>query len=55
LQKKGSRIEDPSIKLEGIFDRKEYCHFLIRSLTPQQAAGNPLAIAVQGFLHLLVR
>ena len=40
-------IEDPSSKPEGIFDRKERCHFLIRSLTPQQATGNALAIAVQ--------
>jgi hypothetical protein len=40
-------IEDPSSKLEGIFDRKERRHFLIRSLTPQQATGNTLAIAVQ--------
>jgi hypothetical protein len=28
-------------------DRKEGCHFMIRSLTPQQATGNALAIAVQ--------
>ena len=25
-------------------DRKEICHFQIRSLTPQQAAGNALAV-----------
>jgi len=25
-------------------DRKEVCHFQIRSLTPQQAAGNALAV-----------
>ncbi|MBN2034360.1 MAG: hypothetical protein JW836_13895, partial [Deltaproteobacteria bacterium] len=30
----------------GIFDRRERCHFIIRSLTPQQATGNALAIAV---------
>jgi ATP/maltotriose-dependent transcriptional regulator MalT len=42
-----TEIEDPSSKLEGIFDRKERCHFMIRSLTPQQATGNALAIAVQ--------
>jgi hypothetical protein len=40
-------IEDPCSKLQGIFDRKEVCHFQIRSLTPQQAAGNALAFAVQ--------
>jgi hypothetical protein len=28
-------------------DRKECCHFMMRSLTPQQATGNALAIAVQ--------
>jgi hypothetical protein len=28
-------------------DRKEGCHFMIRSLTPQQATGNALAISVQ--------
>ena len=41
-----SLIEDPSSNLEGTFDRKERCHFLIRSLTPQQATGKALAIAV---------
>jgi len=49
-----SLIEDPSSNLEGMFclmavlrsDRKERCHFLIRSLTPQQATGKALAIAV---------
>jgi hypothetical protein len=40
-------IEDPSSKLQGILDRKERCLFLIRSLTPQQATGNALAVAVQ--------
>jgi len=48
-------IEDPwsdstelvDVKLQGIFDRKEVCHFQIRSLTPQQSAGNALAFAVQ--------
>jgi hypothetical protein len=40
-------IEDPCSKLQGIFDRKEVCHFEIRSVTPQQAAGNALAFAVQ--------
>ncbi|MCK4389014.1 MAG: hypothetical protein KAV83_02095 [Desulfobacterales bacterium] len=41
--------------LREIFDRKEFCHFCIRSLTPQPAkhcrqaepAGNALAVAVQ--------
>jgi hypothetical protein len=27
-------IEDPCSKPQGIFDRKEVCHFQIRSLTP---------------------
>ena len=40
-------IEAPCSKLQGIFDRKECRHFWIRSLTPQLAAGNALAIAVQ--------
>jgi len=40
-------IEEPRGKPRGIFDRKEFCLFLIRSLTPQQAAENALAIAVQ--------
>jgi hypothetical protein len=40
-------FEEPCSKLQGIFDRKEVCHFQIRSLTPQQAAGNALAFAVQ--------
>jgi hypothetical protein len=48
-------IEEPRGKPRGIFDRKEFCLILIRSLTPQQerrmrsllrfkftiAAGNP--------------
>jgi len=41
-------IEAPRSKLREIFDRKEICHFQIRSLTPQPAAGNALAFAVQG-------
>jgi hypothetical protein len=40
-------IEEPCSKLQGIFDRKECCRFIIRSLTPQQATGNALAMAVQ--------
>jgi integrase len=43
-------IEDPCSRLQGIFDRKEVCHFQIRSLTPQQAPGNALACAVQRLL-----
>jgi len=41
-------IEHPCSKLQGIFDRKEVYHFQIRSLTPQQSAGNALAFSVQG-------
>jgi hypothetical protein len=44
---KPAGIEAPRSKLRGIFDRKELCRFQIRSLTPQQAAGNALAFAVQ--------
>jgi hypothetical protein len=33
----------------------EFYLFLIRSLTPQQAAGNALAFAVQGYPYLSVR
>jgi hypothetical protein len=40
-------LKIPRSKLRGIFDRKEVCYFQIRSLTPQQAAGNALAFAVQ--------
>jgi len=43
-------IEDPCSKLQGIFDRKEVCHFQIRSLTPQQATGNALAFSVHALL-----
>ena len=42
------RFEEPRGKPRGIFDRKEFCLILIRSLTPQQAAENALAIAVHG-------
>jgi len=41
------KIEEPRSKPRGIFDRKEFRLMLIRSLTPQQAAENALAIAVQ--------
>jgi hypothetical protein len=37
----------PCNKLQGIFDRKECSLFMIRSLTPPQAAENALAFAVQ--------
>ena len=45
-------IEEPSGKPRGTFcltavlrsDRKEFCLLLIRSLTPQQATGDALAI-----------
>jgi hypothetical protein len=41
-------IEEPFSQLQGIFDRKDLSsNFDIRSLTPQQAAGNALAVAVQ--------
>jgi len=39
----------PCGKLQGIFDRQDFLSNLnIRSPTPQQAAGNALAVAVQG-------
>ncbi|MDO9565553.1 MAG: LysM peptidoglycan-binding domain-containing protein [Candidatus Desulfaltia sp.] len=51
-------IESPRRKLRGFFDRKEVCYFLIRSLTPPQAAGLALAFAVQfsilAFVSLLL-
>jgi hypothetical protein len=40
-------LKIPCNKLQVIFDRKECSPFMIRSLTPQQAAGNALAFAVQ--------
>ena len=45
-------IEEPRDKPRGIFDRKEFCLMLIRSLTPQQAAENALAVVVQVLQHL---
>jgi hypothetical protein len=45
-------IEDPcspDSSGQGISDRKEVHHFQIRSLTPQQAAGNALAFSVHDF------
>jgi hypothetical protein len=55
MQNKDHVIEEPRSKLQVMFcltaalrsDRKERCHVMIRSLTPQQATGNALAIAVQ--------
>jgi sugar phosphate isomerase/epimerase len=41
------RIEAPCSKLQGIFDCKDESNFLIRSLTPQQNAGNALTVTVQ--------
>jgi hypothetical protein len=49
------KIEESRSKLRGMFcraavlrsDRKEFCLILIRSLTPQQAMGDALAVAVQ--------
>jgi hypothetical protein len=44
------KIEDPrspDSSGQGIFDRKEVCHFQIRLLTPQQSAGNALTFGVQ--------
>jgi hypothetical protein len=43
----GVQLKIPCSKLQGIFDRKEYGLFMIRSLTPPQAAGRALAFAVQ--------
>jgi len=40
-------LKIPHGKPRGIFDRKEFYLILMRSLTPQQAAEDALAIAVQ--------
>jgi len=40
-------LKIPCGKLQGIFNRKECGFCRIRSLTPPQAAGSALAIAVQ--------
>jgi len=45
-------IEEPRGKPRGIFDRKEFYLILIRSLIPQQAAENALAIAVQYTMNI---
>jgi hypothetical protein len=48
-----SLIEEPCSKLQGIFDRKDFrSNFYMRSLTPQQAAGNALAVAVQSCYNI---
>jgi len=44
-------IEEPCSKLQGIFDRKECGHFLIRSLTLPQAAGLALAVRFNSEAH----
>jgi len=41
------KLKIPRGKLRGIFDRKEFCLFLMRSLSPQQAAEIAIAFAVQ--------
>jgi hypothetical protein len=44
-----TREQPVSYNLQGIFDRKEVCHFQIRSLTPQSrqvGTGNLLAVSV---------
>jgi hypothetical protein len=49
-------LKIPRSKLRGIFDRKEFCLFLIRSLTPPEATGLASAVAVQirfGTVHHL--
>lgn len=45
-------IEDPCSKLQEIFDRKKVCHFQIRSVTLQHAAGLALTFAVQNLTRL---
>jgi hypothetical protein len=40
----GVQLKIPCGKPQGIFDRKECGHFLIRWITPPQAAGNALAV-----------
>ncbi len=44
-------FEEPRGKPRGILDRKEFRLILICSLTPQQAAENALAIAVQAVIY----
>ncbi|MFH0787533.1 MAG: pilus assembly PilX N-terminal domain-containing protein [Pseudomonadota bacterium] len=42
------KIESPRTKVRGIFHERKMSIIGVRSLTPQQAAGNALAIYVQG-------
>jgi hypothetical protein len=42
-------LKIPCSKLQGIFPVRNLNRSIIRSLTPQQAAGNALAIAVHIF------
>ena len=46
LDGKETRLKIPFSLVQGISDRKDVVIFLIRSLTPQQATGNALAVAV---------
>jgi hypothetical protein len=41
------KMEGPCSKLQGNFDCKKFCSINIRSLSPLQAAGNALSVAVQ--------
>jgi hypothetical protein len=47
----GIEIDAPCSNLQGIPDREACCLFRRRSLTPPQAAGNALALSVQGYNH----
>ncbi|OEU82273.1 MAG: hypothetical protein BA865_14800 [Desulfobacterales bacterium S5133MH4] len=46
-------LEDSRSMLRGIFDRKEVCRFQIRSHSPQQAARNASAFAIQPLTNTL--
>ena len=48
---KANMIEAPRCEQRGIFTVWNSVLFLIRSLNPQQAAGNALAVAVKGGLQ----
>jgi hypothetical protein len=45
-------LKIPCSKLQGIFPVRNFNRSIIRSLTPQQAAGNALAIAGHGAVQL---
>jgi electron transfer flavoprotein alpha/beta subunit len=47
-------LKIPCGKLQGIFPVRNFNRSIIRSLTPQQAAGNALAIAVHIMLNIVV-